>query len=513
MKPAVSHRVDEFWSQFNPLKCRKTREMKFKAFVYLFLFFSSFAEAKTYYVLVDGGASKNSNYYRYYNSVRRGYETAKNNGSSVVVLAKDGVWRTVPQNNESLSDFSLTSDGAKSVPKDGLPSYPPISGSAKSSNDLKTAITNLKLQPTDRLVVYMTGHGNSPEGYNPSTSTYEFYNNSESWDRLGNAFEGIPSGVKVKIATTSCFGGGLHHLSRKMNNICSTASSPFFATNSSGTFAESLFSEGFWNRLQQSKNSSFADLSLAGLKSDIANANLGSLSSFDYVDFTLKKGIYGKEYRDTDYSEPQTIAGREIWKKRDPTGADFNSVFPRKPINDSDIPIPSSLEGGICQNCCSSGVQSDLDKLTKLAQTLSEVTQQAVVQDLEKRADRQPAQVRTIFHDVIDDMKKNGASYLQTAKMYEDKYKDLVRRWNEHKEKFKNAGAITKWWQGEGEARAKIQKEFDTLKSNAERDLKQYSFNHQMLQRLERLDEFNKKATPEQKKKFVQLLQCEWEPL
>ncbi len=97
--------------------------------------------------------------------------------------------------------------------------------------------------------------------------------------------------------------------------------------------------------------------------------------------------------------------------------------------------------------------------------------------------------------------------------MYEDKYKDLVRRWNEHKAKFKNAGAITKWWQGEGEARAKIQKEFDTLKSNAERDLKPYSFNHQMLERLERLDEFNKKATPEQKKKFVQLLQCEWEPL
>jgi hypothetical protein len=108
-------------------------------------------------------------------------------------------------------------------------------------------------------------------------------------------------------------------------------------------------------------------------------------------------------------------------------------------------------------------------------------------------------------------MKRNGSNYLQISKNYEAKFEDLTRRWNEHKEKFKDSWDTTKF--GEGDERAKIQKEFDDLKSNSQRDLKQYSFNHQMLERLDRLDEFSKKATAKQKNKFVQLLRCEWEPL
>lgn len=525
MKTAVSHRVDEFWSQFNPLKCRKTREMKLKALVYLFFIFqSSFGKAETQYLLVDPGASKTSNYYRYYNDVRRAYETLKAQNKPTTVIAKDGSWKLAQQSTETLSSYSLTEEGKKRTPTGiGVPDYPPIQSSARGIEDVISAVKKMNPKDGDSVVIYFTAHGNAPRNPDdPSTATIIGWNEEYEFNQLADALAKLPKGVKLKLISTTCFSGGIHSIARKLNNVCSSSTTNHLYESSAGDYQEFRFNKGLWDTFSKTKSPSFAQANLEGFKGDDANFNLGRLSSFDYIDWVLKDGPYKK----TGTSRPEmrwvTKDGDRVYQVVN----GFPSHLPPEASILSNSAIPSSLEAGVCKECGSGGVQSDLDKLTKLAQTLSEVAQQAVVQDLSKKADLQSAQVRTIFHDVIDDMKKNGASYLQTAKMYEDKYTDLVRRWNEHKAKFKNAEDITKfknteditkWLQGEGdgqgEARAKIQKEFDTLKSNAERDLKQYSFNHQMLERLERLDEFNKKATPEQKKKFVQLLQCEWEPL
>lgn len=484
----------------------KSEVMKLKTLVYLSICLSSFAEAKTYYVLVDGGASKTSNYYRYYNEVRRGYETVKARGDTAVVLAKDGAWKTIAQADESLSNFALTESGrSANSPKNGeLPVYPPINGKAQSAEDLKKALQGLHLSKDDKVVLYMTGHGGSPSGTNPSSATYEFFNNSEKWQDITKTISQVAPDTRIKIATTACFGGGVHSLSRSLPNVCSSTIAPYFMTSSSGTFSESLFSEGFWGSLQESRNPSFASMTMAGLQKDIANANLGSISSFDYVDFVLKQGVYGKPYRDSDFENPQTIGGRTIYKKKNHVGRDFNSAFPLtlEPIGENRAIFPNSI--GRTMTGCSNVVQSDLDKIARLAETLNQVSQQVIAQNLKDKANRQPAQVRTIFNDVIDDMQVNGARYLATSKAYEEKYRYLVNRWNAHK---------AKWWYGEGEERAKLQKEFDDLKSNSQKDLKQYWFNHQMLERLERLDKFNKQATPQQKEKFIQLLRCEWEPI
>jgi hypothetical protein len=322
---------------------------------------------------------------------------------------------------------------------------------------------------------------------------------------LADALAKLPEGVKLKLISTTCFSGGIHSIARKLNNVCSSSTTNHIYPSSSGNFQEFRFNLGLWDTFSKTKSPSFAQANLEGFKGDDANLNLGRLSSFDYIDWVLKDGPYKK----TGNSGPKMR-----WIEKDGIQIlqvvnGFTSQLPPEASILSETLSPNSMEAGVCEECWSESIQADLAKISNLAQTLNQIAQQAIVRDLNAKADRQPAQLRSIFHDVIDDMKINGNKYLKISKTYEDKYKELVRSWNENKEKVAKAGT----WQLEGDQWAKFQSDFDNLKSNAERELKQYSFNHQMLVRLEQLDEFNKKATTEQKKKFVHLLQCEWEPL
>ena len=140
--------------------------------------------------------------------------------------------------------------------------------------------------------------------------------------------------------------------------------------------------------------------------------------------------------------------------------SDYNSIMSGiHKTNLNNLNDLNNLES--CTSGCflSTPITVDIENL----KNLSNIAQQAVFESLNKKTKRRPHQVRTVFHEVIDEMKKNGASYLQTAKIYEDKYKDLVLKWNTHKDKYKKIGDIAKWWPGEGDTRSKIQNEFDLL--------------------------------------------------
>ena len=491
-----------FWSQFNPLKCRTARRMNLKAIVYLSLFlFGSAVKAETKYLLVDPGASKTANYYRYYNDVRRAYETLKSQNKPTTVIGKDGTWKLAQQDTESLSSFALTESGKRNTPSSSaVPVYPPLSGSARGISDIMGSMDKMNLKPGDTVFLYLTAHGGPPSNVaDPSTATVVGWNEEFEFNQLAEALKKLPPGVKVKLVSTTCFSGGIHSIARQLPNVCSSSTTNHLYESSSGDFQEFRFNRGLWDAFRKNKQVSFAEANLEAFKADDANMNLGRLSSFDYIDWTLKTGPYKNPKVDTPSRWTDTDNGR-TWQ----TINKYRGVFPA----DAEI-----LSKKVDTSSCSSSVQNDLANLTRLTETLNELSQQAIAQDLKNRANRQPAQMRTIFNDVIDDMKKNGPKYLQISNQYQQKYKELMARWNAHKAKFKDSWGITKWWYGEGDERAKIQKEFDVLKANSQRDLKQYSFNHQMLERLDRLDEFNKKATPAQKQKFVSLLQCEWEPL
>jgi hypothetical protein len=477
--------------------------MKFKAFVYLFLILVGFSvKAETQYILMDGGSSPTSNYYRFYNAMRRGYETARSIGKAPKVIAKDGTWKVAQQHpDEKPESYSLTPTGQQSQIVDNKPTYPPISQPARNTADIESLIKS-STKDGDAVLLYITPHGNPPtDPTKPETATLGLWGKEMSYVELRDTLAKFPN-IKFKITTTACYAGGIHYISRSLKNSCSSSIVPYFNPSSAGYFSEYPFDISFWDHIKKTNGqTSFAEANLAGYASqNEANPLQASLSSFDYVDFILKKGQHQRVF-------PQ---GNRSWLRpkwfqvQNPVG--YKSTFEENLILSPSTSIPASLNSGICASCCSGGVQSDLDKLSKLSATLNEIVQESVANDLERKADQQPSGVRTVFHKVIDDMKKNGSKYLQISKEYVEKYQALTLKWN-------NLNGKNKDWKNEGNERATIQKEFDDLKASAERDLKQYSFNHQMLERLQRLDEFNKKATPEQKEKFVQLLKCEWEPI
>lgn len=237
------------------------------------------------------------------------------------------------------------------------------------------------------------------------------------------------------------------------------------------------------------------------------------ISGFDYVDFVLKKGPYDSKLDPTD-SRWENINGDRVYQTPLPTGyvstLPPNNLlfFPYRFFPENNLPLRGPISA-----CHSTPVSNDLQRIERLSKLLSSLLSEQLESDLERKIQSRPPIARTVFYDAISDMKQNGQRYLALARDYDRRFSELKKRWEEHSEKWKDSWDITKWWFNEGETRAQIQKEFDELKAAAERDLKQYSFNHQMLERLDQLEEFDKKATPGQKKKFVQLLQCEWEPL
>src|SRR4051794_32267470 len=97
-----------------------------KGLMYLLTFSAVPAHADTKYVFLDGGTDATSNYYNYYNEVRRGYETVKSLGKNAQVFAKDGTWKLFHDKNETLSNFTLTNEARKSAGVTStVPSYPP----------------------------------------------------------------------------------------------------------------------------------------------------------------------------------------------------------------------------------------------------------------------------------------------------------------------------------------------------------------------------------------------------
>jgi hypothetical protein len=179
----------------------------------------------------------------------------------------------------------------------------------------------------------------------------------------------------------------------------------------SGSPQMNVFEFEFWKSIKSNNRPSLASASLDSFEKDIANIDLGSLSSFDYVDFVLKKGPYGKTYdelpsvRVNANSIPRDPKDPPLWaegmlKIAQPNG--YRSIS-------STVKTTAQIVDCNTGSCCAStAISNDITRLKRLSETLNEVVQQSAIQDLRTKAERQPAEVRTIFHNVIDDMKKNG---------------------------------------------------------------------------------------------------------
>lgn len=486
--------------------------IKGQLFLFLILV-SSVVYAKTHYLLLDVNGEKLDNSYLFYNDTRYAHEIIRKSGGSPQVYAKDGQWQVSRWKGEELSDFSLTQEGRRAGDPNSqkVISYPVISGAVTNAKDIEKAIENLRMQSGDKVVIQINGHGDPSRSPTDTQSgiVRGWGDVPISYDDFKSALARLPKGVSAKLITHSCYSGTIHQIARDLDNTCTATPTIAQKATAPGTTEKTMFLAKFWEEFDESSPKTFGGAALAALSNDVPNMGVGNVSSFDYVDWVLKTGQHDPKFRFQKTFRHIILNGKPT--QQIGPGLDYNPS-----ISHGGEGLYSSSDNRsnrICTDCCSARVQKNIDLIGPLTKTLNEITQSAVVADLSKKVDRQPAQIRTVFHDVIADMKKNGARYEQIAREYDQKFLELNRRWIKHRDRFAGSSEATKWFLDESGTRAQIQKEVEVLTAAAARDLKQNSFNHQMLGILNRLDKFNKKATPEQKRKFVQLLQCEWESL
>ncbi len=494
--------------------------------IFMALFVIKTSQAKTFYILFNGGAGSEINYYRFYNEIRRGYEVLKYLKLPVKIATADGTWDVTPHYNEELSKYSLTK--SQNTQDD---SYPPIDSAARSTEDLIKIIQSHKLNKGDNVVIFMNGHGKtsspnmiSEELLQPKLYRYSFWNNPQTWKSIANALKKIPSTINIKIATNTCYGGAIHHISRTLPNVCTTTSIPYMKESTSGIHEEGFFSKNFFGQILSSRGeTSFAMASIFAMRYDIGNLHLGSLSSFDFVDYVLKNSPYNR--RMGNFSNGWVRKDRlEYEEIRLPS-----NYVRSTPLFEGKIAIRHKLLKQIVskfnplmdklKNYCPNSTQFEkskryLDKITKGANRKNEFS--------------------TVLHQAVNNMSRNCNQYLKLFKEYNSKYL-LIKKMLKNAKKIKVSEipqiypildpsyrgtkyeAVKRWnifEREESKVRLLKRKLFDLKKLVRKSPLlEKLSLHLHMMDRLKYLGEFAKKSTNKQKNKFLSLLKCEWAKL
>ncbi|MBF0312687.1 MAG: hypothetical protein HQK52_04685 [Oligoflexia bacterium] len=248
--------------------------------------------AQTKYLLMNGGVKDVENYENIHLDFvkldRAFTDIGLTNGTDYEILTYNGKW--------SLATLQSTGYHAKRVVVEEAFS-PALSGSILSPQALQKRFSTMTWEGTKSIVLYFGGHGRcaKEQGVAESTS-WGMGDDYFKWQEIKTSLEAIPPTVSVKIITTACYGGGAHYLSRTMKNVCSVASVPFNTPSCCNTKASHEFINGLAEELSYSKGkSSLAMLGIAGMNSDWLNAEHGSLSSFDYINYVLKKAPYDRK--------------------------------------------------------------------------------------------------------------------------------------------------------------------------------------------------------------------------
>jgi len=442
----------------------------------------SFHVRKTHYFFISGESTDR----RFYNDIRRGYESVKLLGESVNVFVNDGAWN-VPQNKygTKLSDFTLT--GApiptKAQQQEGNPSYPPVSGPASTIKNIVDGILSSGIKAHDAVFLFFEGHGfRSDSAKTPHESQVCLLDDNASFKEMATELKRLPTGVRLKIITTSCYGGGLHSLARELPNVCTAAMTNFAECAWAGV-NEMQFNTGFWDHFTKKEGkTSFLKASAAGFSKDDANLELGRLSSFDFVDYVLKRGPYDLSWPMEEWQQRETIylesrdakqvthgkiglsARQELgYKGATRADAELANLEPSEGLSSF---IDDDLDSYFI-----STAKEDYNRLRRLEPILCALTRDPILGSPE---------VQTLFGDVIEDVEENWRHY---SKLEEEIFR-----------------------------LEKLGLPKNHLVEDSEL-LERIYYNHQILNKLGDLIEFIEKASFKQKKKFIQLLSYEVEEL
>lgn len=459
----------------------------------IFFVMSIFAQ-DTHFLFMNGGRNKNMNYRTYYNEIRYGYEVTKSKGFDSSVITSDGTWsKTVQRDGENFSTFSITEIAEQNKDEDNPVNYPPINSSLKSKDELISYFKELKLKRGESLALIINGHGDYGEKNEVGDQLVDLWGVQITWKELGEILkQHVPSSSEIKITTNICNGGGVHYLSRTMNNVCSSSSVPHFIPSSSGVYSMSLYSEGFFKDVMENENSSLASASISAFSNDYANQGLGSLSSFDYIDYVLGKGQYS--HSESQNPEINFDASYDLFSKYDeaikflerPEGFDPTfSITPKPEIQCIECQINNIIElnAGILN---SRDFAKQMKKIAKLPYT-------------------------NLLLGAQQDIVENSSSYIVRLRSAVLEINKIQMQYDELKKKNEEASAVLSWWYGYEDEVKELQMKLDRKKAKYQKDLQPILNNLQLANIARKTYDFLKVATNEQKDKLSKLWECEWQ--
>lgn len=394
--------------------------------------------------------------------------------------------------------FTLASEGSRKMGHDvivastngswslpGTEEILPANNEDEISDAIKAA--SARLREGDTFVVNISGHGGPPDDELLPGRAWIRLNSPDSssghmtFREFGQTLVWlVPKGVTIKLMTDVCFGGGIHQISFNFDHVCSASLGDFRSPTWWGP-RRPAYAVGFWEQLVHKKVdvsketvSNLYEAHTAGfLKDGGLNWGRGSISSFDYVDFVLKEGPYGKQ------------ENLNVWQK---LGRCFDGM-------------PSSK--GMSEPCVICGIlNSDIsfDRIRSTMAALNEDRHHGLFRLVSEG--KLPPQAQNMLDFAGREWERKGPEYLASIQRLKREYAEMG-------------------WFGKRDPRQRLK--FGDLRRNREavrefsekaaRQLSGFFPIYDVAQRYDKIRRFMKAATANQKEKFASLLRCEWEPL
>ncbi len=439
---------------------------KIKALAFLTLLAKpAFADPQT--LIIAGGANPKSVGIRYLNISKHAYDTGKIFGQSPEVAALDGQWKFA--------------DKGKMHP-------------AMEDKDIENAIKSMvkKLKPGEPFNFFINDHGYGPNSERkPENSGFYLYNPESNWDKnpsydvpkmshekfLEMINKLVPKETPVRIIGIHCFSGGLHSIAFSRPNTCTSASTDFRTP----TYSEekfNLYGKSFWEEfyrkdfdLDHDNKTSLFEAHMGGFTHDDNNESRADVSSFAYVDSILKEGPYVEQ---------------DSWLKR---------VFD----DPSEVAVPNFnyLVCSLLPN-----FDEEIKKLKGVADILDKIAPtQQMPKDSEKVMQQIPTASKNLFKLAIEDYQANHEKYQKILSDLRDAISEFRRNWEAVEEKQKDG------------KRAEFTTAFAKLDMQYRQEMGKFIPTYYLMNKMKKVERFLNIATPDQKKKFTELMQCESAPL
>ena len=166
-----------------------------------------------------------------------------------------------------------------------------------------------KLRPGEPLIIQFTGHGFTSDPRDPKLSGVSTGNQQMvNYDTFAKLILEHGGDSTVKLISSSCFGGGVHHISRELNKLkpgkaCSvSATGHTTPANVMNNETATEFTQNFWSGINGNKEANLGELfSKAAIGTGGRNSynyGLSSMSSTDSIEFFNKTGTHNKSFQE-----------------------------------------------------------------------------------------------------------------------------------------------------------------------------------------------------------------------